>query len=183
MRRARSAAVAAGLGWAAALGVALGVAAPTAHAGAFHFLDFEGGFTAAFQSGGDSESGYLAYTPAWEIVHSFGLKLKAGAAPYRATTATIFFAFDGQLLLTFRPLEWLIEDGGPSAIQLEAGGGIDYWAVVGGLPFPSFTGQISYHFDPRLLWVFERVVVGYRYAMLSGVPTHVVYGGIGLRVF
>lgn len=154
--------------------IAVALSVPVARAADFHLLRAEGGFVAAFQaSGGNSQTGFLAYTPAWETEFGFGVKIRIGGALYRAQSGGLIVATDvtGFLLWKFRDVPF----------QLEAGGGAEVWFATPQSYNPAVAAQVGYVFQEPLL-IFDRWFFGYRLTLLSGVPTHAGYLGIGVGI-
>lgn len=140
----------------------------------FHFLRFESGFIAAFQqSGGNSQSGFFAYTPQWESSFGLGIKLRAAGALYKSSASTLFVSTDATAFLTyhFPDVRWL----------LEVGGGLEVWFAQPQSYNPAVSAQLAYVFERRL-WIFDRWVLGYRLTLLYGVPTHAGYVGLGMGI-
>lgn len=166
--------------------IASGVAGAEPASG-LHLLDFEGGSVGAVQATGYySFTGWVAYTPEWVFGASgFGLKFKAGVAPHKANSSSLFAACDASAWLTFRPGLWVDGLDAASAWRwsLDVGGGVDYWWVSPFLVFPAVGAQLGLHFNSRFFWIFERLVFGYRLGLFPGVTTHVGYAGLGISFF
>jgi hypothetical protein len=108
----------------ASIALGLGAAGGAAAEGpGINWLSFRGNWVAAVQSGGNSFSGELAWTPAARLNEDFSLRAVLGATVLKGRFGSNFVAMDGELLLGIRSLApW----------ELELGPGLQRWSGTGG---------------------------------------------------
>lgn len=124
------------------------------------------------QSGGNSYSLQLAFTPHWHFSERFYLRANLGAVPLKASSSAIFIAYNGQLLVGAKKLY--------SNLGLEFGGGVETWIEPGKI-YPLIGLNLVWLFDQTILKFIDRAFLGFSNLMLSDFnSTYEIKGGIGL---
>lgn len=122
-----------------------------------------GGIGVLQAGGGDSESGWLSWSPALQFSPSWELKLMVGGTWFKSYLGSLFFAGDAELLAHYR-----FEGGW----FLEAGGGAQYWTNLRGGWFPAGSAGGGIQTDLPIFDLIDRITLLYTMNWISTNPTH-----------
>ncbi len=147
------------------------VSLPSAHAGDLSLIDFQGGFLAAFQSGGNSFTGEVDWSPEYHFTPQFGVKGKFGWALMAATPSG-----------TFNTFEYVAQVGyqfwGPLAFYV--GAGAQTWVSNGGTA-AIINGELNFRPTTKIFGLVDRFYASYSAFLLSGSTTHEIGVGLGIN--
>ena len=123
-----------------------------------------------FQSGGNSFSGIATWNPGVWITSNCGLRLSAGGSLLKSRADSKFVAVEGALLATLA-----VGDG----LNLEAGGGIQYW-VDNGDDIKMLQANALFPMKSRFLFIFDSIAAGYAMVFVPSKLTHELRIGFGI---